>query len=355
MRRFAAAVLGLALVGACAFFLGKQGSSAPTTAPAPASSGPERAEPIVLAISIDGLNPDALDALGESRAPSLHRLVREGAATLNARTADELTITLPNHTGMLTGRGIGGPGGHAVTFNDDDGTTLMSTHGSYVPGMFDVAHDHGLKTAFLAEKEKFHFLMRSWDADHGGEDLVAEDNGRDKTDVDQVGPAASLVARTQSLLIDGETDLIFLHLAAPDTAGHASGWLGPAYLAAVQDADASLGRILSSIDDTPGLSERVTILLTSDHGGPQGHKQHDDLTLLANRRVPFIVWGAGADMGRDLYALNPGRADPGGDRVGYPGTQPVRNMDIANTALDLLGLDPIEGAMTTDWPGLVLR
>ena len=60
----------------------------------------------VVAISVDGLNPRAIRVLGRSRTPNFHRMMRQGASTLNARTARELTLTLPNHTGMLTGRRI---------------------------------------------------------------------------------------------------------------------------------------------------------------------------------------------------------------------------------------------------------
>ena len=74
----------------------------------------------VLAISIDGLNPAALERLGVRGTPSLHELAAAGASTLNARTERELTITLPNHTGMVTGRRIDSRlGGHGVTWNDD--------------------------------------------------------------------------------------------------------------------------------------------------------------------------------------------------------------------------------------------
>ena len=59
----------------------------------------------VVAISVDGLNPKAITKLGRSGAPNFYRLMREGASTLNARTAREQTRTLPNHTGMLTGGG----------------------------------------------------------------------------------------------------------------------------------------------------------------------------------------------------------------------------------------------------------
>ena len=44
--------------------------------------------------------------LGAAGAPTFHRLLDEGAGTLNARTEYEQTVTLPNHTGMMTGRRI---------------------------------------------------------------------------------------------------------------------------------------------------------------------------------------------------------------------------------------------------------
>ena len=74
----------------------------------------------VVAISVDGLNPDAIDQLGEAGTPTFHRLMAEGASTLNARTEVEQTVTLPNHTGMVTSRRMDRTqGGHGVTWNDD--------------------------------------------------------------------------------------------------------------------------------------------------------------------------------------------------------------------------------------------
>ena len=76
----------------------------------------------VLAISIDGLDASAaVRRLGvQAAAEPLRAGTRAGASTLNARTERELTITLPNHTGMVTGRRIdAASGGHGVTWNDD--------------------------------------------------------------------------------------------------------------------------------------------------------------------------------------------------------------------------------------------
>lgn len=328
-------------------------SPTPTT---PASSEPAAAaDPMVLIVSVDGLNPDAVRRLGPDATPSLHRLVREGAATSNARTAYELTITLPNHTGMLTGRGVSGADGHGVTFNDDDGSTLEELHGSYEPGVFDVAHDHGLTTAFLAAKDKFTLLLRSWDAERGALDTTGADDGRDKTDIDLVASDEQVVARAIEILRDQRADLTFVHLQAPDHAGHASGWLGAEYLSAVRSVDGWLGEILAAVDASPALRERLTIVLTADHGGPPGERLHDDPTLLANHRIPFVAWGRGVATGADLYDLNPDRRDPGTSRPGYDGVQPVRNVDVTQTVLRLLDLPTLDGTTSSDWPPLVLR
>jgi len=64
-----------------------------------------RAVTSVVVVSIDALNPAAIRRLGRRGTPTLHRLVRRGASTMNARTERERTETLPNHTGMVTGRG----------------------------------------------------------------------------------------------------------------------------------------------------------------------------------------------------------------------------------------------------------
>ena len=116
----------------------------------------------VVAISVDGLNPKAITKLGRSGAPNFHRLMREGASTLNARTAREQTRTLPNHTGMLTGRRIDDRrGGHGVTFNSDTGTTVHRAAGEYVASVFDVVHDRGGSTALFTAKKKFALYQRT--------------------------------------------------------------------------------------------------------------------------------------------------------------------------------------------------
>ncbi|MCZ4500498.1 MAG: type phosphodiesterase/nucleotide pyrophosphatase [Marmoricola sp.] len=297
-------------------------------------------------ISVDGLNPDAITRLdARGGVPAFRRLLREGSSTLNARSAYEQTNTLPNHTGMLTGRRIEGPLGSSVTFNDDRPGTLATAHGRYVPGIFDTVHDAGGSTAFFAEKDKFNFLLRSWDSAHGAADRKGRDDGRGKIDVARIGPADTLVRETLSQLRGaardrrGRPSLVFLHVAAPDLAGHADGFMSGPYLDAVRRADAEIGTVLDAITASSSLNQHTTVVVTADHGG--SGPSHRDPTRLANYRIPFFLWGQRVQAGQDLYAINPGRRDPGKTRVGYDGPQPIRNLDAADLVLRLLGLPPL--------------
>lgn len=299
------------------------------------------AGPVVVVISVDGLNPDALTRLGSSRLPAFARLASGGASTLDARTSYERTRTLPNHTGMMTGLAVGGDDGHHVTFNEDDGTTLDELNGRHVPGMFDVAHDHGLRTALYASKPKFEFLVRSWDSRNGDDDRTGADDGRNKLDTAVIADTGALLDAMLERLRTRPAHLTFLHLAAPDGAGHAAGFMSQPYLDAVVKTDRQLGRVLDTIQTEPGLRARTTVVLTADHGGDG--PGHEDFLSPANYTIPFYVWGRGARKDADLYRLNPGRQDPGDARPSYEGKQPVRNLDVADLALRLLGLPSVPG------------
>lgn len=102
----------------------------------------------VVAISLDGLNPRAILQLGARRLPHLFQLFRQGAGTTNARTQVEMTVTLPNHTSMVTGRRIAaGSGGHGVTWNTDrSGTTVHGAAGQPVSSVFSAVRAGGGRT-----------------------------------------------------------------------------------------------------------------------------------------------------------------------------------------------------------------
>lgn len=297
---------------------------------------------LVVAISVDGLKPAALRRLGPRGAPAMHRMLRDGTSTLNARTLRESTLTLPNHTSMLTGRPAAGLGGHATTENYDLGGTVHQAAGHYVGSAFTVVHDHGGSTALYSSKAKFALFDRSWNARNGGRDRVGVDDGRDKIDQYQYASEKELVKTLLSRLRHHPDPFSFLHLALPDEVGHERRFASRPYLRAVKRIDALIGPILRTIAGRPGLRQRTTIILTADHGGSQ--TDHSDPTRRANFTIPFLVWGAGVADGADLYRLNPRRHPQSSSRTGYRGRQPIRNGDLANLATHILGLPPIPGS-----------
>jgi hypothetical protein len=305
---------------------------------ATAASSADDSVNFVVAISVDGLNPDAIRQLGRSGASAFYRLIDNGATTLNARTAYERTTTVPNHTGMVTGRWITKGGGHGVTFNDDNGYTVHRSAAEYVHSMFDVVHNRGGSTAFYSAKDKFAFLDRSWDSRHARRDPVGRDNGRDKIDRYYFNDEASNVSRLIKRLHAAPDELSLVHLAYPDRAGHAYGFMSPRYMSAVHQTDVQIGRILDAIRNDARLRRHANVVLTADHGGGRG-TNHTDPKDPANYTIPFMAWGIGVAKGRNLYALNADdRRRPGSARTRYAGTQPIRNAEMANLVTDLLDM-----------------
>lgn len=341
------AVAGVATLAVAAVGLGAGAVSvalpAGDTSPGAVRVSADDAVRWVVVVSVDGLNPDAIRQLGATGTPSLHRLMRRGAATLEARTAYERTITLPNHTTMVSGRWVTEPGGHGVTFNDDDGSTVHAHAGEYAASMFDVVHDAGRRTAMYSSKDKFKLLDRSWNAHHGAVDQVRADDGRDKIDRFSLASEATNVRRLVERLRTRPRALSFLHLAQPDRTGHEQGFMGSAYLDAVRAADAQVGRVLDAVRADERLRSGTVVVLTADHGGRGA--EHSTASSRDNYTVPFMVWGAGVAAGADLYALNQGtRTHPGGDRPTYADPAPIRNGEVANLVTDLLDLRAVPGA-----------
>ena len=299
---------------------------------------------IVVAITVDGLTSGSVTELGREQVPAYHRMMRQGASTLNARTAIEQTLTMPNHSGVFSGRRVLGNLGHQVTFNDDSAhTDIHSVAGRYIPSVFDVVHDRGGKVRFFAGKDKFAFFNRSWDGVRGAADFIGADNGRDKIDRYLYSDDTKLlVDRVVRSLRRSPARLTYLHIRQPDSAGHKYGWGSAEYDTAVRESSAHVGRILRTIARSDSLRPRTAVVLTADHGG-EG-KGHSDAGLPINYTVPFMVWGSGIERGADLYALNPERVDPGTSQPDYfLDPPPVRNLDLASLVTTYLGHGEVPG------------
>lgn len=310
----------------------------------------------VIHVSVDGLRPDAVSGLGAANAPNFFRMRVAGVFTDNARTDYDLTSTLPNHVCQLTGRHVSGTAGHNVSFNDDNGGTLEEAHGSYVAGVFDVVHDHGLRTGMYASKGKFAFLERSWDDANGAPDTVGADDGRDKIDIylnmsDTDALVDSFLAHTEA----APQHYSFIHLMDPDAVGHASGWNSGPYYDTVIEMDGLIGRIFDFLDTAAVFTGRTAVIVTADHGG--SGTGHGDPAVPQNYTVPLYIFGPGIPAGADCYRLNgTSRGDPATGRPYQTVVpQPIRNGDAANLALDLLGLPAITGSVINAAQDLAIR
>ncbi len=301
-------------------------------------------------VSVDGLAPRFLEELlRQGKTPTFAALQKLAAWTHNARTDKTFTITLPNHTSMVTGLPVSpSPGfaahrAHRYTENIDPlpGATLHPLRDqahTYTPSMFDVAHDHGLTTAMYASKTKFSIYSQTYN-DAGGPDEVGADNGRKKIDTVVIDmDVAALVAKLVNQLEHNPPNLTFLHLGTPDAMGHGGGLGHPPYMAAVQQVDALLGHLLSTLQNGK-LANKTALIITADHGGTGNH--HYDVADIHNFQIPFYVVAPGVAPG-DAYAAFKARFAPGPINLDYNAPkQPLRNGDSGNVALALLGLPQI--------------
>jgi len=314
--------------------------------PAAAPDLPPVALPLdhVVLISVDGLRSDALLINGGDGLPNFQRLM-SGAHTLNARCDPDYSVTLPNHADMLTGRLVKGNGGHGWTSNATPHPKgqLVDAEGGIFEGVYHQTSAAGIDDAFLVSKPKFLLFQQSWN-------VTQELRVMDVVLVqDKVEAQMNLVFQ----MLDAEVhprSFIFLHLRGPDDSGHAHGWdmtPGSPYLMAVKDADTQIGRILDFLDEDPAMRKSTALVLTADHGGGIPHKNHHGYGMLwVNTVIPFFVDLPGSQK-RDLYELcATTRRNPGLDPVANDPTKlpPIRNADVANLCLALLGLSAVPGS-----------
>ncbi|MBX3354876.1 MAG: alkaline phosphatase family protein [Phycisphaeraceae bacterium] len=312
--------------------------------------------PHVILISIDGVHADVLKSPIIETLPSMARLMR-GPHTLEARTDPDFTVTLPNHVAMVTGLHAAE---HAWLRNDEPpgpkhGGTIHDRANRYVPSMFDVAHDHGLATSLSTGKTKFWLLQQTYGSARGAKDRTGENNGRAKIDAFLHAESSedlveALMARLTRLASQDRRTLDFLHIAEPDTAGHAEEWdltPGSHYLRTMARVDAWMSRLIAHIESNPALRGSTALVITTDHGGGDPAKTHTNPDAPCNFIIPFLVWLGEDRAPSDLYKLNAqSRVRPSpleNPEIGI-GLPPIRNGDAGNLCLALLGLPTIDGS-----------
>ncbi len=275
---------------------------------------PARATPLAhraVVISIDGLRPDVLL---RAHAPAIRSLMERGSFSMWARTT-ALSTTLPSHTSMLTGVS---PAKHGILWNSEMAFTKPVYPQS--PTLFEVAHAAGLTTAMAAGKAKFWTLAKPGTIDHAF--APHDPNVRDAATTD-----AAVTDTVVRWIAQWRPQVMFVHLPEVDLVGHDRGWGSSAQLAAADNADVCVQRILDALARA-NLTDSTIVLLSADHGGAEKSHGPDDPR---SRFIPWIVAGPGIRANLDLTSIH---------------VPEVRTEDTFATVCDLLGLTPspaIEG------------
>jgi hypothetical protein len=221
----------------------------------------------VVIISVDGLRPDALEV---ANTPTLDRLRAAGAYSSRAQAVVP-SVTLVNHASMLGGMS---PQKHGVTWNIHD-PSLGKVNG---PTLFSVAQQAGLSTAMVVGKPKLEHLVLP--------NSVNIYNYAGFTDRQVVNQALTVINA-------GLPDILFIHLPDVDTAGHATGWMSPGQLLAIQLTDSLIAEIVDALESGDQLSTTL-LIVTSDHGGSgQAHGTGSAEDTI----IPWLAVGPGVPAG----------------------------------------------------------
>jgi phosphopentomutase len=114
-------------------------------------------------------------------------------------------------------------------------------------------------------------------------------------------PAGMIERAVRRLSDRGPREFVVSYMNDADLAGHAWGWMSPAYLHAAGEMDAALAQLEPLLDDP-----EILILLTADHGGggvlPRDHDHPHPtndaipIMMLGNRTIPSIAGGNPAHL-----------------------------------------------------------
>ena len=249
----------------------------------------QRAKYVVL-ISIDGMRPEFYKDPSWP-APTLQQLKKEGSYADHVKPVFP-SVTLPNHTSMITGAM---PARHGIYYNtpfEPEGATGIwnwETSRILVPTIWDAARTAGLKTASV-----------DWPVNVGGPIdynfpcIWAVDTTKDNIQVLKANTTPSglwdeleknATGRLLSSDIDGSTlrsdenkariaayiirtykpSFIAVHVSSTDEAEHEYGREGVEVRKAVAAVDRAVGDILEAIEKA-GIKDSTAVLIAGDHG-----------------------------------------------------------------------------------------
>ena len=248
----------------------------------------EKAPPVLVMISVDGLRPDyitAADAHG-AKVPNLRRFMKEGAYAEGVIGVVP-TVTYPSHTTLVTGVW---PAKHGIWANTTFDPLQKNYQGWYwyaedirVPTLWDAAAKAGRTTASIQwpvtvganitwdipefwragtpeDAKLLHALTTRGLLEEAGAEIGPYRGGIDATpDADEVrGKYAAWMLEKK------HPGLLTVHLIALDHIEHETGPFSAESIAVLERIDADIGRIREAAERVaPGLA---IVAVVSDHG-----------------------------------------------------------------------------------------
>ncbi len=143
-----------------------------------------------------------------------------------------------------------------------------------------------------------------------------------------------VITRTLEILGNTPADFTFIQLDEPDQAGHASGF-GPAYQAALREADERLGRLLDKVEQrmTQDPQEDWLVIVCTDHGRDYWGAGHGGVT--EQEKTVFIA--SNKPLNEELNQPSIPEDNPGPNGLyGYAAQTSVAPTVLRHMGLDLL-------------------
>lgn len=237
----------------------------------------------LVVVSVDAMVDEDVDFA--MTLPSFSRLLKNPAvADIEAVYP---TLTYPNHAAQLTGCSPATTGIYNnLQFQPGDPEPEWFWYSSAVkvPTILDAAKAAGLTTSAIlwpvtAQADVDLLMPEIWDVDRwGGEEALYRANcslamfqkyyprHREKI---VWGPKMQFddfaCALAEDILLEEQPDVMFLHLAAVDSARHLTGPFGVGVEDALRRIDGYIGRLLSALDRA-GNAATTNVVIVSDHG-----------------------------------------------------------------------------------------
>lgn len=281
-------------------------SALPESVKAMTSTVASKKRPRTNRILIIGLDGICVDGFRQAHTPNLDAMLAEGILSTDTRVVMP-SNTQPNWMSHLSGSG---PEIHGVDRNDwqlDNHTlpALVKDDEGYYPTLFKILKDNipGINTAFYYNWAE---LINPYNRRYLDE-ISFEENDRY---TDNYNKAFDFMLKHRN-----EPTVVFLYTVHTDHAGHNHKWMSPEYIAAIEEADVNIGKLLERMK-SENIYDNTHIMFITDHGGINyGHGGMTTNEMI----VPWGIRGPGIVRGKKM-------------------TEPNNTVNTASVILSLFGI-----------------